>query len=554
MNAALAIVWVRGRLLINSLRRKSSGWELVATILSTLGAIGLSLGIAFGVGAACWSAAEGGADLERLRFGHLVAFWGCTFLGVLMPILLSAGPTGVDVSRLQCFPIPRPQLVLCAWGSAFFGADHLFWYPTLAAALGVSAVVGGGLGILELAFFAAVPLFVVTWSTGLVGSLQLLLRSRRGKEVAGLLGITLLVLGSLVPLLLGDDLEEATGSTRAELFGSLEGLVALASFTPPGLAADGLAAARAGDAFGAWRALLDLGLWIGLGGAFTYGVLAGALRSAGGRGGRAAGPALERRARRLDVTRLLPFLAPEVLAVASKELRYLLRSSVGKFNLIMLPVLCVIFATALDLGSGEGSWLGSSTRELSLYGLLMYALLFTNNFVSNCAGWEGVGFKVYLLAPVPFPRVLLGKNLGVWTFASLLYAEVLVFWCFYHGPPAPGVWLGSASLFIGALAAFTTAGNFASLAFPVARDSSAMKSQPSQPAVLLSTVTVLALAGVVVFLLAVPYSLGISVDPHLLLPLFALGALAVHRLSLRYAGELFERKREHILAALEAGP
>ena len=251
--------------------------------------------------------------------------------------------------------------------------------------------------------------------------------------------------------------------------------------------------------------------------------------------------------------RLLPFLPDAVLAVASKELKYLLRSSAGRFNFAILPLLCSVMLVVFSPKAVSVQFGFQSAETLVLYGLLLYTLFFTNNFVSNAAGWEGPGFKLYLLAPVPFRRVLFGKNLGVWIYASSLYALVIATWCVFHGLPSAGVLGGSAFMFGGAMLLFTASGNFASLAFPVARDISAMKSQPSHPAILVSVVTAVCLAVLVFTFLGLPWLLGLSIGPVApLVAFFVLGMIG-YRLSLGPAAEVFARNQQKILEKLEAG-
>lgn len=558
MDQVLAVIWVRARLLVNTLRLKSSGWEILAAVLTLVGSLTLSLGIAALLGLGTWHGSEEGEDPEGLFYGIMACFWTCSFFGVLMPLILSTGASGIDATRLKMFPLSRPKLAFMSWGSAFCGPDHLFYYPSLVICLGVAVRASSGLGFAGVLAFLLMTILIVTWSTGLVAFVQGILRHRRGKEIAGLVGVSLIVLLSLTPAFLTRDLDEGSYETRAETHEALnaqfKSVVEATDFLPPTLAAQAVTASASGDLATAWTNLGWLALWIAVGLLVAYAIFVRNLE--GSEAGRNTSPTSKGAGRfsNFDITRTFPRIPAEVLAITSKELRYLLRSTVGKFNLLMLPVLCALFCVIFHFEPGqEGPIPGANADQLMMYGLLMYGLLFTNNFVSNSVGWEGPGFKVYLLAPVAYERVLVGKNLGVWLYGMLLYVEVLLFWILLASMPPLSLIVSSALLFASCLILFTMVGNFSSLAFPVARDISSMKSQPSQPAILISMLAILALGGVVLFLIGVPVALGLELGHIIPLVVLFASAILIYKLSLRHAAELFQRKKGDVLAKLESG-
>lgn len=558
MDQVFAVIWVRSRLLINTLRLKTSGWERLAAALTLLGGLLLSGLVAVAIGGILWSTSERGDSLEDMRFGLMACFWTCVFFGVLMPLLLSTGASGIDTTRLKMFPLSKGKLAFISWASAFLGPDHIFYYPALATGFVVAWILTGGLSPTEILTFALVPLIIVTWSSGLVAMVQGVLRHRRGKEIAGLVGVSLLVTFSMLPALFTQNFDHDDKAVRDEARSGVQETlgpwIQMADLTPPNLAANAIADSASGLTPYPAYALGGLLLWLVCGAVLAYALFARSLEQTGtGSNGPAQGSKASVSPNAFDLTRLLPFLPQEVVAVTSKELRYLMRSTVGRFNLLMLPVLCALLSNIFKIDTEGIVIMGISPDELSIYALLMYALLFTNNFVSNAAGWEGAGFKVYLLAPVSIERILLGKNLGVWVYSSLLYAEVMIFWIVFQGFPSWSVILSASLLFSGAIILFTTAGNFASLLFPIPRDISSMKSQPSQAAVFISLLTVLSLGGVAVFFLAVPLIFGLSVPRGIPLLVFTAGALLIYRFSLPHASKLFERKKEDVLTRLEAG-
>lgn len=445
------------------------------------------------------------------------------------------------------FPISRKKLFAIHWGSAFFSPDHLFYYPTLLATF-VAGVLLPADGIpVGLALYLLLVVVVVSWAQAIISALQGVLNRRRTREVIGIVGFGLLVVMGLVPAAFSTIAEE---SSEEAVVGFLAALGEVAATLPPNLAAAGLVAVHEGESEVALRSLLWLVVWAGLGILLAHLAFTRiALRAREGGGGRAVVGEVEEESS-FDITEALPFLPADVLAVASKELRYLLRSSVGKFNLAMVAVFVAIVAFILAPQLPR-SPLGVEAEELALYGMLWYVVLFSNNFVNNSVGWEGTGFKIYLLSPVPYHRIVIGKNLGVWAFGGAMLAICLVAWSLMVGWPGISVLFGAVLFFAGAQVLFVTAGNFVSISFPVARDISSMKCTPAQTAILLSILTIVGIAVFGLLAVITPSLLGVpALRPLFLLVFFACAVLA-YRLSLGPVAEHLGRRKDHIVEVLE---
>jgi len=579
MDQILAVVEVRLRILANTLRRRTSGWEKLAGILTLLIGGLFAGGVAFGVAALTWYFGSSD-DPSQVRFGLLACFWVSAIVGIVMPLVLSSGASGLDTSNLTSFPISRVKLFLLNWSSSFASADHFAHYPTLVATFVVWLRLGFDGGWSAVLLFVLLPIVVVTWSSAFLMLLQSLMRHRRGKEIAGMVGFAIFLVLVLLPSFLQPHLErstpdvlspdsvEADGEVDLDALSDeetlarfvepvIQPLLLVASWLPPNIAADGIVAlhlpAGSGEVTSSRHPILELLGWWAAGLGFAWLVFRRQLGSVGASGRSGSGGAGKVRRSNFDATRTFGFLPQEVVAVASKELLYIGRSSVGRLNILIVPAVCALMLVVFQpLTEGE-MFLGRGVEDWTLIGLMLYGLLFTNNFVNNSAGWEGVGFKTYLLAPVPFERVLFGKNLGVWLYSLVLFALVLITWTAFRGVPRLSTFATGTTFYFGAIVLFTTSGNFASLAFPVARDISKMKSQPSQPAILMSLATVFGLAGLLLFLLGVPALLGFSLSPAIPLTAFLVGTVVVYRLSLPIAANLYRRKRDRILERLEQG-
>jgi len=249
--------------------------------------------------------------------------------------------------------------------------------------------------------------------------------------------------------------------------------------------------------------------------------------------------------------RMFAALPSEVRAVAAKDLHYLFRSVIGRFNLFMMPVFVFVMVLLIGRALDEPVF-GLDPERLLLFGLLLYAVLFSNNFVNNAFAWEGEGIQAYFLCPVSLRRVLLGKNLAVWLYNGILFGLVIVVFSAVAGPPGPVTLLSAALVFASAMVIFTSCGNIISVMMPVPRDVSAIKNQPSQMAVLLSLLVLFGTALVIGPLLSLPMLFGWSaVQPVLLAALLA-GAVGLYTVTSKQAARLFENRRERIVEALKS--
>jgi hypothetical protein len=552
VRAAAAIAWIQFRMLVNSMTRQGTGWSAFGGILLFALAAVLSLGLALGLGVLCLAARQKGDD-DLLQIAFLAAFWIASVFGLLMPLLLSSGGCGLDVSSLRLYPLSRAKLFWIRLGASFVSGDHGFYYPGLLAVF-VLGVVPAGRGVgLGALFCALLVVVIVTWSQALANGLQGIMRKRRTREVLGLVGLLCLFAVIFAPALLGTLYDDAPRTEPHTATLNLQTLSWLTQFSAPSLAAHGLAAARGGDQAQVLGALLGMLGWA-VGGAaaaylvFVRMVLGDPESSRAGKASR-----VKSSSSAFDITRVLPFLPVEVLAVASKELRYLLRSLVGRFNLIMIVVFSALMALLIT-PQIPNLPLGIPVGVLGLYGMVAYTTLFSNAFIFNSLAWEGAGFQVYLVSSASPRRVILGKNLGIWIYVAALVLLSLLGWVILTGFPGARVILNSLLLGACVNVPFVMVGNFASFSFPVARSVSSLKSNPARTAVLISMGTLLAVAVPCVAALVVPLALNLPfLQPVCLLVLLAV-TLGLYFYSLRFAVQAFEGQTEKISAALEGAP
>src|SRR5687767_9903575 len=244
------LMWLKWRLLRNSLRSSKAVVNKLATVLGMLAALAFSLVVAAGLGAAAYALTNPeiiGEVLKRNSRGELpiaatTEFIFFSMLGFLylmwatLPLSIG-GSKQFDAGKLLMYPITLRKL---------FAVDFISEFTTLHSVIAVPAIVGLaigtglGTGNLAAALIAAVPiaLFGVAlskWLSTIMGSL--LRRKRaRAETIVALIGAVAGLGGALA------------GQIAPILFRHAESLRSL-RWTPPGAAALLLISSAPADSF-----------------------------------------------------------------------------------------------------------------------------------------------------------------------------------------------------------------------------------------------------------------------------------------------------------------
>jgi hypothetical protein len=146
--------------------------------------------------------------------------------------------------------------------------------------------------------------------------------------------------------------------------------------------------------------------------------------------------------------------------------------------------------------------------------------------------------------------VILGKNVGVLLFESLILLECLVVWSLVKGPPGITVILCGVLVFSSGVLALMIPGNFVSIAHPVKRSISALTNSASNLGSLVSFGGTAVTAGVVGGLLVFGLFIGGELA-QLVLLILLLGTLStIYAVLLESASDLFEERKESLLEVL----
>ncbi len=232
------LIWLKWRLLRNSLRSSKALVNKLATVLGMLAALAFSLVVAVGLGAAAYALTNPdiiGEVLKRNSRGELpiaattefIFFSMLAFLYLMwatVPLSIG-GSKQFDAGKLLMYPITLRKLFAVDFISEFTTLHSVFAVPAMIA---ISIGAGFGSGNLAIALIGAVPatLFGVSlskWLSTTIGSL-LQRRRARGETIVALIGAVAGLTGALA------------GQIAPTLFRHAESLRSL-RWTPPGAAA-----------------------------------------------------------------------------------------------------------------------------------------------------------------------------------------------------------------------------------------------------------------------------------------------------------------------------
>ena len=427
MSQLLTLIWLKWRLLRNSLRSSKAVVSRVASVLGMLLALFFALVAALILGFAAYALSRPDALSDAFRrtatrdisasgsaefiffsmFGLIYLMWATVPLSI-------GGSKQFDAGKLLMYPITLRKL---------FAVDLLSELTTLHSVFAIPAVVaicigvGLGTGNLTLAVLTAIPtiLFGVALSKWLSTTIGSLFRRKRARGetmmalIGAVAGLSAAVAGQIAPL----------------LFKHAESVRAL-RWTPPGAAAF-LLVGTSDDPIAYAIAFIELTTCGVVLIVLTYWI---ARRAALGMEGR-------QRQKTAVVTDAvtsyagwqLPLISAELSAVVEKEVRYAMRNAQIRMMGLMPLILIVIRAVnAKRLGTGRvtppGSFLTYGSGLLATGGVL-YVFLILASLSCNHFAFEEGGMRALILSPIDRRKILLGKNITI-ILMALVFATILL--------------------------------------------------------------------------------------------------------------------------------
>ena len=478
----LLIARLRWTIFRTRLRQRNAAIELIGLLItglfSALFILGTGTGIAVG---AYFIAAKNRLDL--LSF----LFWGIFLAWHLFPVMMSSFTVQFDFRSLLRFPLSLPAFYILsvAYGLADPAAlGSLFWCLCLLGGVGFARPELLPAATLVVAVFAAMNVvldrMIGVW-------LERLLAQRRTREAL----VALFIL-AMVGLQFSGMIGERWGP---RLFSRGQAVLPYLRGLPPSLAGTALeAAAKSHPAilFASTAGLAGYGVLFGY---FLWRRLRAQYRGEELSESRAPGKTVSVAKRPAEAagtpSAIAAWLPGPVAAMAEKELRYLVRNSITLMNLFVPPLVSVFLAYQLGHLSrmAARSAPAPAPSQFLFPGLIGYILLLVTAPAYNCFAYDGRGIQTYLVVPVRFKEILLGKNLAtglVLAFEALLTGTLL---SFLIGLPPFAVLMATLSGVVFATLIQLTVGNLTSLYYPRRLEFGQLRNQRA------SGITVLVLLG-----------------------------------------------------------
>jgi ABC-2 type transport system permease protein len=464
MSQLLALVWLKWRLVRNSLRSKRAVAGRVAAVVGVLAGLGVSLAAAVGVGAGAYflsaHAGAGGVDARQLSAGFAVLLFIFTIMFLmwaLMPLALGGG-SRFEPARMLLYPVSLGRLFAFDFLSDLTSLTSVFVVPSLVAlCVGVGLGRGSLMSGLAVAFVSVA--FGLSFSKLLSVGVGALMRSRRtrGETALAVVGAVLalagILMGQLMPFI----------ERHADSLG-------WTGWTPPGAAAGAVARGLfAGDRGALAVSLLTLAAYALACTLLAYRV---ARRTALGVGG---GEAKRKAPQAAPAGRAegyagwrLPFVSQEFSALFEKELRYAMRNA----QLRVIAVMAVALTVVLRLGpAGAGNrrmwgWVTEYAEGAGAVFSVVYIFMLVSPLSTNLFGYDGSGMRALVLSPVGRRTVLLAKNAAVTLISLLLVVLGVGVGGFFLGDLRAPVLLFALLSFVTTAVLFALVGNWLSLQFP----------------------------------------------------------------------------------------
>ncbi len=476
MSQLRTLIWLKWALFRNSLRKSKAVVNQLASGLTILVALALSLLIAIGLGVAAYALTAPGAGIDTRAFmpphpgaGEVVPsvefiffsiFSLCYLLWATLPLSVG-GVRQFDPGNLLLYPISLRKLFALDFVSEVATLQSLFAIPAVVAVgVGVGLATGKMAAAILIAFAAAAfGIALSKWVSTSIGSLIRRKRTR-GETVLALIGAIAGLGGALF------------GQVAPVVFRHADSIAAL-RWTPPGAVAYALT--RGLHPGHAVEYLLVLSLL----GAYTF-VLVIITYWLARRATLGGGAAKRKRPRAVESDRTytgwnFPFISPELSAIIEKELRYSMRNAQLRMMTLMPLILIVIrfmnrrrFATA---GVGTDTT-GLSTDFFHYGGGLMattgilYVFLILAGLFCNQFAFEQAGMRTLILSPVDRKKVLLGKNISMSALALAFCSGLLVINELVFRDLSAGALLFAALSFIAFVSLISLMGNWFSIYFP----------------------------------------------------------------------------------------
>lgn len=552
MSQLFTLIWLKWRLLRNSLRSRKAVANKVASVLGILLGLVFSvvLALVLGIVAYFLSRPNALADVMR-RSGSpeastapsvefiFFSIYGLVYLMWATVPLSIGGSKQSDASKMLMYPITLRKLFAVDFVSELTTLHSVFAVPAL---LAISIGAGLGSGNLATALLVAVPaiLFGVGLSKWLSTIIASLVRRKRAR------GETLLALIGAVAGLGA----AAAGQLAPFFFKHAESLPWL-RWTPAGAAAFMLAGYQ-GDTLAYAISFLALSAYAVLVITITYRIARRAALGLEGRR-RPKDPAEQSSTLEGYTGWQLPFAPPDLSALIEKEIRYAMRNAQVRMMALM-PLLLIILRVLNSrdirtMGRGEPDDFLTYASVMFATGGVFYVFVILVGLSSNSFAFEEGGMRTLILAPVDRRKILVAKNIAVTVVAFIFSTALLVLNAIiFRDLTLPSLLFVLLSFFIFA-ALSSSVGNWLSIYFPKRQDYGKRMNVSGVAGVLfIPLIVVLAVPPFVATL--VGYFTRSMLNQYLTLCVMTLLSIGLYLVVLNFQGRMLARREIDILEAV----
>jgi hypothetical protein len=460
MSQLYTLFWLRYRIFINSTTTRG---EIVRTVLNTLLLL-IPVILSIGIGLALFS-----AIILIPEFREPVIKGGMTtVLATLLLLMLISQSTGAsshfDPRRYLLFPINLGKLFFLNLVSALGEFSMLMVLPSMAGML-------IGLGIAYhswwggvLAFFLALLWMVALFiCTGMVFAWLLSGRKRSREVFFALLIGAFTATGQLLPRFL------STEYGTELLVGILpyqEAISRLMDWTPIGVWSYFFTELSVGNIYFAFVHLLAVNaLWTSFALLIGYVVFKRLATNP-----KASSPS-SLNTEIQDVANLkrnflalkIPFFSRQTSAIFAKELKYYMRNPATYLTALSSLIFPLIMFRSIG-NSGTSAKYSDSIWIISIW--VSYVLMLNLQYFGGLFSYDSAGFRQYLLSPIKWKRLLLGKNLAIWLIVSAQIGLIIGLSQLIDHNISGEKFFASLCCTLITLALYSIVGNYISIYFP----------------------------------------------------------------------------------------
>lgn len=546
---------LRWMLFKNSLRNVKGRLEAVSSAILWLLMTGLVIGggIFFGV-ATYYLVSHGQWQWLAGLMWIIFLFWQ------IYPIFAASVGPQFDFFNLLRFPLRLTSFLTLSVVYGLFdpgAVASLVWLLCMWIGLGIARPAMLGWALLVLLAFAAMNLF---FARMLFAWIEKWLARRRTREILSFIFIIIIIGFQLI----GPAIQHFEHHRAGLQAGWLLTAISVANILPPGLAGRSLQLALASNFAHAASLLLFLLIYAA---AFFYLLRVRLVAQFHGENlsetSAASAPiAPARKLRPQSASKSaassweIPGLSRPIAAVFEKEVRYAFRSGPMLIQFLAPLIIVAIFSIAIHQPHTHphrgGDFFDTAFQNGFMFPIIIaYTFLIQMNIVFNCFAFEGTGIQFFLLAPVRFRDVIMGKNLFIGLVSVLeSFLVLLLLSLIFSTPPLVIVVATFTALLYGTLGNFAV-GNILSVSFPRRLEFGVFR-QKKQAGVtmavaLVAEIILIGSGGIVFMLTAIVHRLFLAIP--IFLALAALTAIA-YRISLGRIDALAMSRRETLTSEL----